>query len=43
VCTAIAGLNVYLLYQALGAAGVSFLAALAAAFALWVRFFYRGE
>ncbi len=43
MCTLIAALNLYLLYQALGAGWLSLLVSLAAAFALGVRFFYRGK
>jgi manganese transport protein len=43
ICTLIASLNLYLLYQALGPGWVAAIAGAAAAFAIWVRFFYRGE
>jgi manganese transport protein len=43
ICTLIAGLNVSLLYQALGPVWMSLLAAAAAAFTLWVRFLYEGD
>ena len=43
VCTLIASLNLYLLYQTLGPVWMALLVAIAAAFALWVRFVYRGD
>jgi len=43
ICTVIASLNAYLLFQVLGGAWLSVIVAIAAAFALWVRFFYRGD
>jgi len=43
LCTVIASLNLYLLFQALGAAWMALIVAIAAAFAIWVRFFYRGD
>jgi len=43
ICTVIASLNLYLLLQVLGAAWMSLIVAIAAAFALWVRFVYRGD
>ena len=43
ICTVIASLNGYLLFQVLGPAWLALIVAIAAAFALWVRFFYRGD
>ena len=43
ICTLIASLNLYLLFQTLGAAWMALIVAVAAAFAIWVRFFYRGN
>ena len=43
ICTVIASLNGYLLFQVLGAAWLAVIAAIGAAFALWVRFIYRGD
>ena len=43
LCTFIASLNLYLLYQTLGAVWMAVLVAVAAAFAIWVRYFYRGD
>jgi len=43
LCTVIASLNLYLLYQALGAGWMALIVAIAAAFTLWVRFVYRGD
>ena len=43
VCTLIASLNIYLLFQVLGVAWLALIVAVAAAFMIWVRFFYRGE
>jgi manganese transport protein len=43
LCTFIASLNLYLLYQALGTGWMALLVAAAAAFAIWVRYFYRGD
>ena len=43
LCTVIASLNLYLLYQALGWGWMSLIVALASAFAIWVRFFYSGD
>jgi manganese transport protein len=43
VCTVIAALNFYLLYQTLGAALMTVIVAVAAAFAIWVRYLYRGD
>jgi len=43
ICTLIASLNLYLLFQVLGAGWMAVLVAAAAAFAIWVRFFYRGD
>jgi manganese transport protein len=43
VCVLIAALNVALLWQTLGTLWLGLLIALAAGFAAWVRFFYRGK
>ena len=43
ICTLIASLNLYLLFQVLGAGWMAVLVAVAATFAIWVRFFYRGD
>jgi len=43
ICTLIASLNIYLLYQTLGVGWLSVLVAGAAAFTIWVRFVYRGD
>jgi len=43
ICTVIASLNLYLLFQVLGAAWMALIVGIAAAFALWVRFVYRGN
>jgi manganese transport protein len=43
ICTVIASLNLYLLYQSLGVGWMALIVAVAAAFAIWVRFFYRGD
>jgi len=43
ICTVIASLNLYLLFTVLGAAWLAVIVAIVAAFALWVRFFYRGD
>jgi manganese transport protein len=43
MCTLIASLNLYLLYEALGWRWMALIVAVALAFTLWVRFFYRGE
>ena len=43
MCTLIASLNVYLLYQTLGAGWMAVIVACVLAFAIWVRFFYRGS
>jgi manganese transport protein len=43
VCSVIASLNLYLLFQVLGAGWMALIVAIAAAFAIWVRFFYRGD
>jgi manganese transport protein len=43
ICAVIAGLNVYLLYQAVGAGWLALVAGAGVAFWLWVRFFYRGR
>lgn len=41
VCTVIAGLNIYLLYQTIGAFWLGVLAAAMAGFTIWVTFFYK--
>lgn len=41
VCTVIAALNVYLLYQTIGPLWLGVIAAVMAAFTIWVTFFYR--
>ncbi|MEO8504115.1 MAG: Nramp family divalent metal transporter [Acidobacteriota bacterium] len=41
ICSLIAGLNLYLLYGAIGASWLALLVALAVAFWVWARFFYR--
>jgi manganese transport protein len=43
MCTLIASLNLYLLYGALGWRWMALIVAVASAFAIWVRYFYRGE
>ena len=43
ICTLIATLNLALLYQTIGAGWMALIVALAAGFAIWVRWFYRGE
>jgi manganese transport protein len=43
ICTLIASLNLYLLSEALGWRSMALLVAAASAFAIWVRFFYRGD
>jgi manganese transport protein len=43
ICTFIAALNVTLLFQTLGVAWMALLVAVAAAFVIWVRWFYRGK
>jgi len=43
LCAVIASLNLYLLYQALGAGWMVVIVAVAFAFTIWVRFFYRGD
>ena len=43
ICTVIASLNLYLLYTVLGVAWLAVIVAIGAAFAFWVRFFYRGD
>jgi manganese transport protein len=43
ICTLIASLNLYLLFQTLGPGWMALIVAIAAAFALWVRFVYRGD
>jgi manganese transport protein len=43
ICTLIASLNLYLLYETLGWGWMALIVAVASAFTLWVRFFYRGE
>lgn len=41
ICTLIAGLNAYLLYDTLGWAWLSLIVAAMVAFAIWVHFFYK--
>ncbi len=43
ICTLIASLNIYLLFQVLGAGWMALIVAVALAFSIWVRFFYRGD
>jgi manganese transport protein len=43
LCTLIASLNLYLLYEALGWRWMALIVAAASAFTIWVRFFYRGD
>ena len=43
ICTLIAVLNLALLFQTLGWIWMALVAAVAAGFAIWVRWFYRGE
>ena len=43
VCTVIAALNVYLLYDAIGALWLGVIAAIMAAFTIWVTFFYHDK
>jgi manganese transport protein len=43
LCTLIASLNIYLLYQTLGAAWMAVIVACVLAFTIWVRYFYRGD
>jgi len=43
ICSTIAALNLALLYQAIGAGWMALLVAAAAGFAIWVRWFYRGN
>jgi manganese transport protein len=43
ICTLIASLNLALLFDTLGALWFSALAAVGIGFAVWVRFFYKGE
>jgi len=43
VCSLIAGLNIYLLYQTIGILWLGVVVAVGVAFTLWVRFFYRGR
>jgi manganese transport protein len=43
ICTVIASLNLYLLYQTLGAGWMAVIVGVVAAFTIWVRFFYRGD
>ncbi len=42
ICTVIASLNIALLFQVLGVGWMAVLAGIAAAFAIWVRFVYKG-
>jgi manganese transport protein len=41
VCTLIAGLNLYLLYQTIGPVWLAVAVAVTLAFSAWVRFIYR--
>lgn len=41
VCTLIAGLNIYLLYQTIGALWLGLIVAIGGAFSIWVTFFYK--
>jgi manganese transport protein len=43
VCSLIAGLNIYLLYQTIGLLWLGVLVGIGVAFTVWVRFFYRGR
>jgi manganese transport protein len=43
ICTVIASLNLYLLFQVLGAGWMALIVGIAGTFAIWVRFFYRGD
>jgi manganese transport protein len=43
ICTVIASLNLYLLFQVLGAGWMALIVGVAGSFAIWVRFFYRGD
>ncbi|MGH7856203.1 MAG: divalent metal cation transporter [Candidatus Binatia bacterium] len=43
ICGTIAALNVALLFQVLGAGWMALLVGIAAAFTIWVRFFYKGD
>ena len=43
VCTVIAALNVYLLYDTIGAMWLGVIAAIMAAFTIWVTFFYHDK
>ena len=43
VCTVIAALNVYLLYDTIGAMWLGIIAAIMGAFAVWVTFFYHDK
>ena len=43
ICSLIAALNIALLYQAIGPAWMALIVAVAGAFAIWVRWFYRGD
>lgn len=43
ICSLIAGLNIALLYQAIGPAWMALIVAVAGAFTVWVRWFYRGD
>ena len=43
ICSLIAGLNIALLFQVLGPVWLGLLVGVAAAFALWVRFVYKGS
>jgi manganese transport protein len=43
ICIVIASLNLYLLFQVLGAGWMALIVGVAASFAIWVRFFYGGD
>jgi manganese transport protein len=43
ICILIASLNLYLLFQVLGAGWMALFVGVAGTFAIWVRFFYRGD
>ncbi len=43
MCTLIASLNLYLLFETLGAGWMAIIVGVSAAFAIWVRYFYRGD
>jgi manganese transport protein len=43
ICSVIASLNVALLFQVLGLKWMALLVGVAAAFTVWVRWFYKGD